>query len=81
VVLTGDDGICSYRMLPTHPTQVPKSFFKALKDGPLQGTYAVGECLVPISLQAIAGYQWSSDEGVTGPLLDGVLNYPLFQVG
>eukprot|EP00038_Savillea_parva_P010416 m.190101 g.190101 ORF g.190101 m.190101 type:complete len:565 (+) comp17952_c0_seq1:112-1806(+) len=58
---------------------VPKTFFKALKEGPLNNTYAVGECLVPISMQAVAGYQWSDDEGVQGPLLDGVLNYPLFQ--
>jgi len=57
---------------------VPKMFFQKLKSGPLQGTYAVGECLVPISMEAVAGYQWSNDEGVYGPLLDGVLNYPLY---
>jgi hypothetical protein len=57
---------------------VPKSFWKALKTGALQQTYAVGECLVPISMHEIAGYQRSSSEGVNGPLLDGILNYPLF---
>lgn len=59
---------------------VNKQFWHALKTQPLNNTYAVGEVLVQNqALDYLAGYQHSNgDEGVNGPLLDGILNYPLF---
>ena len=59
---------------------VNKQFWKALKSQALPNTYAVGEVLVTNQdLGFLAGYQYSNgDEGVSGPLLDGILNYKLF---
>eukprot|EP00729_Bicosta_minor_P011305 gene11305-17960_t len=60
---------------------VNKQFWKQFKTAALPDTYCVGEVLVDRSsdLNYVSGYQTATgDEGVTGPLLDGVLNYPLF---
>ena len=58
-----------------------KQFWHQFKMQALPDTYCVGEVLVDRSgdLSYVSGYQTATgDEGITGPLLDGVLNYPLF---
>eukprot|EP00040_Diaphanoeca_grandis_P004152 m.27287 g.27287 ORF g.27287 m.27287 type:complete len:577 (-) comp15720_c1_seq1:61-1791(-) len=58
---------------------VPKVFWHALKTQALPNTYAVGEVLIGgVDNNYDAGYQYSNDGGVNGPLLDGILNYPFF---
>mmetsp|Transcript_47296 Transcript_47296/g.107255 ORF Transcript_47296/g.107255 Transcript_47296/m.107255 type:complete len:360 (-) Transcript_47296:65-1144(-) len=55
---------------------VPKSFWKKLRGEIFPGTYSVGEVLIPDKPFAYAAsYQ---DDPTEGPLLDAVLNYPMF---
>lgn len=59
---------------------VGRPFWHTMQSQALRGTYSVGEVLCDDgSLPFLSSYQTAKgSEGYSGPLLDGVLNYPLF---